>query len=104
SLRYALPRGRSVAQVSKPAVSQTSKSADRTQPKQSPNREALAVLETCDTADLEVCATPLPRGSSVAQVSKPAVSQTSKSTDCTQPKQSTNREALAGLQPDTPHL
>jgi hypothetical protein len=38
-----------VPQVSKPAVSPISKSADR------PKCEALAGLETRDTADLEVC-------------------------------------------------
>jgi len=42
---------RIVAQVSKPAVSPTSKSAAATP------GEALAGLETRDTADLEVCAT-----------------------------------------------
>src|SRR5205085_1499458 len=47
-----------VAQVSKPAVSQTSKSANRTQFEQPQNSAAPAGLETCDTADLEVCATP----------------------------------------------
>jgi len=40
-----------VAQVSKPAVSPTSKSARATQ------RGPVAGLETRDTADLEVCAT-----------------------------------------------
>ncbi|HTV39133.1 MAG TPA: TIM-barrel domain-containing protein [Candidatus Sulfotelmatobacter sp.] len=43
-----------VAQVSKPAVSPISKSADR---KMSYDVLRLAGLETCDTADLEVCAT-----------------------------------------------
>jgi hypothetical protein len=42
-----------VAQVSKPAVSPISKSADRR------NGVASAGLETRDTADLEVCATGL---------------------------------------------
>ena len=47
-----------VAQVSKPAVSPTSKSADVRTVKSGKVVAAFAGLETRDTADLEVCATP----------------------------------------------
>ena len=46
-----------VAQVSKPAVSPTSKSAARRKSRAPWNHASLAGLETRDTADLEVCAT-----------------------------------------------
>jgi len=51
-----------VAQVSKPAVSPTSKSAGRAKPQRPSVGKAPAALETRDTADLEVCATEWPNG------------------------------------------
>jgi hypothetical protein len=49
-----------VAQVSKPAVSPTSQSAEPDHPRAAPPSETPAGLETRDTADLEVCATGQP--------------------------------------------
>ena len=55
-----------VAQVSKPAVSPTSKSAGRRKTFRAPTPAASAGLETCDTAGSETCATPRSRASGVA--------------------------------------
>ena len=59
TLRACLKRVRAsgVAQVSKPAVSPTSKSAARRKSRAPWNKASLAGLETRDPADLEVCAT-----------------------------------------------
>jgi hypothetical protein len=51
--------GRDVAQISKPAVSPTSKSARRSKFKRVPSVAASAGWKLCDTAGLETCATTL---------------------------------------------
>jgi arsenite-transporting ATPase len=60
ALRALAQEGKSVAQVSEPAVSPTSQSAGRKEFRARSQSVGDAGLETCDTADLEVCATSLP--------------------------------------------
>ncbi len=60
ALRALAQDGQPVAQVSKPAVSPTSKSAERERARALAHYCDNAGLETCDTADLEVCATSQP--------------------------------------------
>jgi arsenite-transporting ATPase len=57
ALRALARNGQPVAQVSKPAVSPTSKSAGQGHADTASIIQSVASLETCDTADLEVCAT-----------------------------------------------